>query len=359
MAPALRNAFTWFNGIAAALALSGCANVGGAGKPFDFALIGDMPYTHVQAVEYRRVLAALDATDLAFVVHIGDFQFDARPYNRNPSLADMPCADETYQAIHDSFQSVRHPFVLTPGDNDWSDCAPLTARKIDVFERLQALRTRFFPPGRSLGQRPMAVESQAADPQYAKFRENLRWVEGGVVFATVHTVGDNDNVGKGPATDAEQAERMAANIAWLRAAFAEAAHADRRGLVILTQANPGFENYWPEGPRSRYFLRFIQRGGPLPRSDPAYAPYVQALAEALETYSRPVAFLHGDTHIFRVDKPLFSAKTGRVFDNFTRVETFGWPDSHWVRITVDPSDPQLFRFNAQVIPENAAGRPRR
>lgn len=340
----------------AAMLLSGCASVNGGGAAFEFALIGDMPYTHVQAKEYKRVLATLNAADLAFVVHIGDFQFDARPYNRNPSLADMPCADETYQATYDSFQTVRHALVLTPGDNDWSDCGPLEARKVDVFERLETIRAKFFPGGRSLGQRPIAVQSQSADATFGKFRENLRWVEGGVVFVTIHTVGDNDNVGKGPRTDAEQAERMGANIAWLRAAFAEAARADRRGLVILTQANPGFENYWPPASRGRYFQRFIERGKPLPASDPAYKPYVEALSDALETFTKPVAFLHGDTHIFRIDKPLFSKKSGRIFENFTRAETFGWPDSHWVRIRVDPTDPQLFRFHPEIVPENSASR---
>ena len=77
-----------------------------------------------------------------------------------------------------------------------------------------------------------------------------------------------------------------------------------------------------------------------------------------EVDRKPVAYLHGDTHIFRVDKPLFSAKTGRIFENFTRVETFGWPDSHWVRVTVDPADPQLFRFNPEIVPENSVSRAR-
>ena len=57
-------------------------------RAFDFALVGDMPYTKVQEVEYQRVLAALNAADLAFVAHIGDFQFDATPYNRNPARLD-------------------------------------------------------------------------------------------------------------------------------------------------------------------------------------------------------------------------------------------------------------------------------
>jgi len=342
--------------VAVLSALSGCAAIAPSQGRFDFALIGDMPYTHVQQKEYQRVLGELNAADLAFVAHIGDFQFDARPYNRDPSSAIMPCSDESYRLIYDSFQSVQHPLILTPGDNDWSDCAPLEARKVDVLERLEKLRATFYPRGRSLGQRPLAVKSQADDARYAKFVENLRWTIGGVVFATVHTLGDNDNVGHGPRMDAEQAERMAANIAWLQEAFAEAKQSAVRGLVILTQANPGFENYWPASPRTRYFLRFIERGKPLPKNDTAYAPYVSTLSAAMEGFGKPVAFLHGDTHIFRVDKPLFSAKSGRIFENFTRVETFGWPDSHWVRITVDPADPQLFRFNPQIVPENRVNR---
>ncbi len=339
---------------AVAAALSGCATAPAGQGGFDFGIIGDMPYTKVQAIEYRRTLAALNAADLAVVAHVGDFQFDARPYNRNPSLADMPCVEENYKAIYESFQSVRHAFVLTPGDNDWSDCAPLAARKVDVFDLLERLRTRFFPEGRSLGQRPIAVVNQSSVPGFARYRENLRWSMNGVIFVTLHIVGSNDNTGHGPRSDAEQAERKAANLAWLKEAFVAAA--DARGLVILTQANPGFENFWPEGSKTRYFLPFIARGQPLPKPASAYGDYVRALAEALESYRKPVAFVHGDTHIFRIDKPLFSAKSGRAFENFTRLETFGWPDTHWVRVTVDPSDPELFRFKPEIVPENAVSR---
>ena len=327
-------------------------------RTFDFGLIGDMPYTKVQEVEYQRVLAALNAADLAFVAHIGDFQFDATPYNRNPATAAMPCVDENYKSIYDSFQSIRHAFILTPGDNDWSDCAPLAARKVDPLDLLAGIRTRFYPEGRSLGQRPIAVLNQSADPNFGKYRENLRWTLGGVMFATLHIVGENDNFGRSPEMDAEHAERKAANLAWLRQSFAEAKSANSRGLVILTQANPGFETVWPDSTRARYFLRFIPRGQPLPSRPLAFDDYLRALSDELETYDKPVAYLHGDTHIFRIDKPLFSRKTNRAFENFTRVETFGWPDSHWVRVTVDPADPQLFRFRAEVVPGNVVNRKR-
>lgn len=345
--------------IVAAFALVALAgNADAQERAFDFALIGDMPYTKVQEREYQRVLAALNAADLAFVAHIGDFQFDATPYNRNPTIASMPCVDENYKAIYDSFQSIRHPFILTPGDNDWSDCWPLEAKKVDPLELLAKVRTMFFPVGKSLGQRTIAVRNQSGDPQFAKFRENLRWSMSGTTFVTVHIVGENDNFGRTPEMDAEHLERKAANIAWIKQAFAEAKAANSRGLVILTQANPAFENFWPAGAKTRYFLRFVPRGQPVPSRPLAFGDYIHTLSDELETYDKPVAFLHGDTHIFRIDKPLYSRKTNRLFENFTRVETFGWPDSHWVRITVDPADPQLFLFKAEIVPENVVNRRR-
>jgi hypothetical protein len=101
---------------AAALMMLAAASESAAQEgAFDFALVGDMPYTKVQEIEYQRVLAALNAAEVAFVAHIGDFQFDATPYNRNPAIASMPCVDENYKAIHDSFQSIQHPFYPDAG----------------------------------------------------------------------------------------------------------------------------------------------------------------------------------------------------------------------------------------------------
>jgi hypothetical protein len=169
-------------------------------------------------------------------------------------------------------------------------------------------------------------------------------------------VGSNDNFGRTPEMDVEHAERKAANLASMRSLFAEAKRSDSRGLVLMAHANLGFENYWPKESRARYFRPFISRGQPLPYWPSAFDDYVTALVEELESYDKPVAFLHGDTHLFRIDKPLYSKKTERLFENFTRVETFGDPNTHWVRVTVDPAEPQLFRFDAQIVPENIADR---
>ena len=69
-------------------------------------------------------------------------------------------------------------------------------------------------------------------------------------------------------------------------------------------------------------------------------------------FGKPVVYVHGDTHIFRVDKPLVGSVSGRIIENFTRVETFGFPDTHWVRASVDPRDPQVFSFRQEIVKEN-------
>ena len=79
---------------------------------------------------------------------------------------------------------------------------------------------------------------------------------------------------------------------------------------------------------------------------------VDALAAEMEGYDKPVAFLHGDTHMFRIDQPRYSAKTKRPFENFTRVETFGSPNVHWVKVDVDPASRTLFTVTPMLVPGN-------
>ena len=97
-------------------------------------------------------------------------------------------------------------------------------------------------------------------------------------------------------------------------------------------------------------------GAPPAKPESAFDGYIATLQEELEGFDKPVAYLHGDTHLFRIDKPLYSKVTNRLFENFTRVETFGWPDSHWVLATVDPATPDLFRFEPKIVPENVVNR---
>lgn len=323
-------------------------------QSFEFAAIGDTGYSKKSELELDRMIAAMNKESLAFVIHVGDFEADPRPYMRSPTTITEPCTDASFESVLAQFHASAHPFILTPGDNDWTDCHILKPRNVDPMERLAVLREMFYPAGRSLGQRAMPVESQARDPKFSKFRENLAWTVNNVTFMTMHT-GSNNNRGRTPEMDAEADERMAANIAWMRKGFADARARNSAGLVLMTQANPGFETHWTPSLIDRYFRLFPGVNPPKPLPPSGYDDLLNALAAEMENYDKPTLFIHGDTHIFHVSKPLVSKKTGRFVDHLTRLEVFGDPNSHWVRVVVDPAVPGLFTIRPEIIPENRGG----
>ncbi len=325
------------------IVVTGCASTGGdAGGRFDIGLIGDQHYDARSTAQFPNIMADMDRAALAFVVHVGDIGA--------PVFGS--CLDETYLARRAEFDASRHPFIYTPGDNEWADCHQ--AGIPDSLERLGKLRDVFFQGGETLGRRRLSLARQSADPPFAPYRENARWSMGGVVFATLHLPGSNNNLARTPQMDAEHAARNAANLAWLRAAFEHAKQTKSSGLMLFIQANPKFEFAWPL--RRRNGIGYA----PPPKRPDGYAAFVAALTREVLAYDRPVALVHGDTHYFRVDKPIIiddksGAGRGRIVEHFTRVELFGYPESHWVRATIDPADPNVFSFRPQIVRENTGG----
>lgn len=340
---------------ASVLVLAGCAAVsGGTETPsvrFEFALIGDMPYDGRQEKQFPSVMKEINAADLAFVVHDGDFQWDGAGWNEKAGGL-PPCSDATFEDRLRLARSSRHPFIFTPGDNDWTDCHRSKPRPYDPLERLEKVRQMFFQGDHSLGQRTIRLTRQSEDPRYAKYRENVHWTYGDALFVTVHLVGSNNNRGRTPEMDAEYAERDAANIAWLRQAFALAKRSGSRGMMIITQANPRFETRWPPVLQQRYMLGGLGFKSPEKRRSTGYDDFLDALEEETLAFARPVVFVHGDTHTFRIDKPLVGTVSRRIIENLTRVETIGYPDTHWVRAIVDSNDPNVFSFRQQIVKEN-------
>jgi hypothetical protein len=329
-----------------AACLSGCA---ATSTRFEFGVIGDAPYTAKEEEKFPRVIAAMNAADLAFVVHVGDLQDDPRSYRSGGP----PCTDSTLVQRKAMLDASKHPLILTPGDNDWSDCR-FAKPPIDPYVRLDAVRKIFHSPDRVLGSRALDVERQSNDPAFAKYVENLRWVHRGVLFATIHTVGFNNNRGYDAAGDAEYAARNAANLAWIRAAFERATRERHKAVVIFTQANPSFDDEWP--PFLRRFFRVaepidIDAGGAIvPRNGPSgfHDILVEFASEAAQ-FARPVLFVHGDTHYFRVDRPVWDPFGDRHVENAIRVESFGSPAVHWIRIAVDPDDPNVFDIKPELV----------
>ena len=60
--------------------------------------------------------------------------------------------------------------------------------------------------------------------------------------------------------------------------------------------------------------------------------------------------MHGDTHFFKLDKPLI--RQDKLLENFTRLETFGSPNVHWVKVTVDPTERAVFTIHPMIVPGN-------
>jgi len=336
------------NALFCALFITGCAMIQPRGETqtgrFEFGVIGDLPYNAEDERKFPNLIEDINKANLAFVIHDGDFQADFRGY-RDGS---RPCTDETFYDRKNLAQSFKHPFILTPGDNDWTDCHYVKPESFDPLERLTKLREIFFSGDQGLGHLAMTLTRQSEDPKYSKFRENVRWTYGDVLFVTLHMVGSENNLGRTREMDAEYAERNAVNLVWMREAFELAKRNGNKAIMIITQANPGFQNTWPEARFRRYMLGSPVKP-PEKKTKTGYDDFLVALEAETLAFTRPVVLVHGDSHIFRIDQPLVSSKTRRVIENFTRIETFGTPDVHWIRVIVDPNDPNIFTFKPEIV----------
>ena len=346
-----------FNVLICALSITGCAALQSGGESrsggFQIGVIGDQQYTAEDEAKFLNLMDDVNLSDLVFVVHVGDFQGDYGGYREGDGMP--PCTDETLRQRRDLFNTSKHPFIVTPGDNEWTDCHKSKTRRFDPLERLAKVRELFFQDDQSLGQRRLTLARQSKDSRYTKFRENVYWVHSDVLFVTVHIPGSNNNFDRTPEMDKEYAERNAANISWLKQAFDLAKGNGYKGILIFTQANLNFEDRWPA--RNKRSLRV----GPSTYQKSGFTDFLAALETETIAFGRPVGLIHGDTHYFRVDKPLFDSRAqaaagssarGRTIDNFTRVETFGTPGAHWVRVFVDPQDPNVFTFKEALVTKN-------
>lgn len=286
-------------------ALSGLAHA----ESWTFGLIGDVPYSDYERAELPRMLTSMAEHNVELIAHIGDIK-----------SGKSRCDDALYEDRKALFNASIPPFIYVPGDNEWTDCGRLSNGSYDAEERLTALRRIFFPEARSLGQRTIAVERQAG-----AYVEHTRFRVGPVLFVTLNVPGGNNNFGHEPNGSQEFHTRNKAVLAWLHASFLQARRNNLSGIVLLMQANPYFEHF------SR---GFPYRG---------YRQLLTTLRDETERYNGQVVLVHGDTHWSRIDHPLHDKAGGRI-DNFTRVETYGYPVMGWTRGVIDTSDPKLFRF---------------
>ncbi len=289
-----------------------------------FALIGDMPYSDGEIEMTRAILQEIGQDDsIAFVVHDGDIKSGSER-----------CDDLRLTARRDDFDLSRHPFILIPGDNEWTDCHRANNGGFDPEERLAKLRELFFAGDESLGRRRIKLTRQGdLQPQFAAWRENVRWEFEGVLLVGLNIPGSNNNW-KSRVDNHEFHARLKANTAWLEAAFAHARANKFPGIMLVIQANPDFEG------------DYARKSGTRPEFRDGYAEFKAQLAREARAFGGPVVLVHGDTHSYRIDQPLKDG-AGNTLTNVTRVETFGSPGLGWIKVSIEPKHPALFRFSAR------------
>lgn len=302
-------------------------------QSFEFALIGDVPYgiaVGKKSKAFERLVNDINQqTQLKWVLFAGDMKSGG-----------STCSNAMYKDRFKRFSQFEKPFILTFGDNEWTDCHRVTAGQFQPLERLSKLRKVFFPvPGTTLGKHPMKVVTQATVPGFKEFPENVRWIENNVLFTVMHIVGSNnaledfDGASSAKRTEADDAEvkrRTHAAIAWMEDSFALAKNKNVAGVFVMIHANPGLD-----------FIIFKRDG---------FTDFVNALDKHTRDFVKPVVLAHGDTHQFRVDHTSLNGESAPA--NFTRVETFGKTEDYWIRVKVDPEDSKVFSFVQEKVKKN-------
>jgi hypothetical protein len=329
---------------------------------YEIGLWGDLPYSDLQAqVGVPNLIADMNRQPLAFTVHDGDLKAgNGTPGSATPTT----CSDALYVQALGYFNALRAPAMLTPGDNDWTDCDRPSNGGFNSRERLDHERGVFFSTPFSLGQNKMRQEVQTSSMclNHAGAAtgcvENRRWTYGRVTYLTLNVQGSCNNLCDTAPDPTEFAARNAANIAWLQESFRYAAARESAAVMIVSQADPGWDQSDPTRAPLRDPKTLVETDG---QAD-GFKDYLLALRSEVIAWKKPVAYVHGDSHYHRIDKPFLDA-AGRRLENFTRVETFGDNqgngnnDVHWLKVTVDPKSREVFSYQAQVVPANRTAVP--
>jgi hypothetical protein len=287
---------------------------------FNFVALGDLPYGFdaTAGAQYRSLITAINRVNPRFSVHVGDFK-----------AGYTQCSDEEFARQRRHFDLFEQAVIYTPGDNDWTDCGRMIAGNYDPLERLAKIRRDFFFPDRSLGQKPIALESQSVVmPDFSDYVENQRWVVSRTLFATLHIVGSNNRFDpKDPRAEAEFLARDRANIAWIQDAFRLAKSRGYVAVAFFLQADVLLEG---------------NRHDNFPPSSGFRQSFGQTLLPLAKEFGKPVLIVHGDSHDFEVDS--IYILDGQTLKNVTRLEVPGARVTKAVDVTVNEQAAEPFSF---------------
>lgn len=301
----------------------------------------------------NAMIADINAdSDVVFSIHDGDIKSGS-----------SVCADSIYSATLAQFNTYAKPIVYTPGDNEWTDCHRKEATNFGIQKvKLDKIRQTFFSTPNSLGATTIPLTQQSPD-----YPENVRWQQGPVTYITIDMPGSDNNFCENnddadptdvaPGTHLwyfnentwplfcnvhnEAVKRDAANMQWLKDGFKAAKEADSKAVVVVAQADPAFNRV---------------------DTDPDYGihgydNFLDTITKLTREFDGQVVYVHGDSHSMTFDHPL-ADDHGKVLKNFTRIQTAGKEDTHWVKMTVDPTSKDAFlTFEPKIVAANVGDNP--
>src|SRR3990172_3592934 len=267
-------------GLGAAMLLHGVDPAGAANAPVTFSVIADVPYVESElAVLAQHVTNHNPYNPSDFFVHLGDIVGSSGP-----------CVESAYQDVANVLLDLAVPAFIIPGDNEWNDCD-------DPDEAWDFWETYFSEfEGNFCGAPP--VQAQLVRP------ENFAFVDRGGLFVGINLVGGSTPPGGGTSLLPQDADWVGSQLATQQGSV--------RAAVIFSQAGPG------QSKHATFFDQFVP---------------------AATSFAKPILFLHGDGHSWRMDRPFTAQNVLRV-----QVERGTSPPVEGT-LGVDPVDPFVLDRN--------------
>lgn len=291
-------------------------------SPFSFGVIAKPLKATAGENMVRDAIAESDADNLAFVVANGI------------KAGDESCSDEVYQNRRNLFDEAKNGLIVSITASDWAQCVNAKNRAISA-ERLSRLRDVFFAEEFSFGDSKIPLVHQSTMPKFRMYAENMHWRIGDVMFATVNLPSNNNNYLNAAGRNSEFEDRQIANNDWLKRIFLTAKINKLDGVVIFCDGNPLIHVE-----HSSFFSSASKREG--------FSDIRKQITAFAGKFQGKILIVHSDLDARRMSNANGIAWKANIGTLHTAAP--------WIKITVDPAQPQLFAMKNPSISTQAAHR---
>lgn len=296
---------------------------------FSFAVVGTATANERATTS---VLRAIGDSPARFTVH-----FETGAPNAGA------CAEPAIERRRALLDASPKPVVPVVAAVEWADCP---SGRGDAMERLERVDDLLFNSDQSLGQARLPWLRQSAVARFRRYRENLRWQVGPVLFATLNLPADNNGFRFGAGRNGEFEERIVANRAWLERTFRLAAERRLAGIVLFVDGAP-------------HVALPLRAPDPRQHERDGYYEFKVTLRDLATTYRGKVLLVQGQwsgdaARPSNVDRP-FRDASGKPLDLLRIAVPHDGDDHAWMRVDVDPGDRALFRVVVERVFDDPSG----